>query len=403
MSSIMSSVVHKSHKVRVAMATPWDQVCGNAEYAKRLARGLQGVADIIPFELHNFSGRFDKNGDPIKKKHIEKHFEILIQALNESTADIIHIQHEYGFFGRTYTEADKFFNKVVASVNKPVVVTLHTILSTTLRRPSQRRFFRLAEKVLHPLRTYRLRKSLSRVQAIVVHSLYTKQQILSAFPEFKKKVVVALIPISKPTDIVSSNWPKSSEDKWLVIPGFVSSYKGHVYALLALLHLPENYHLVIAGGVHPLDPSSSDYWMSLVSLADKHQLTERVIMTGFIEDELEQAGWFQKADAFILPYKEVGQSGSAALADVMAYQRPVITSRAKSMFAYRFSNNTWKASCALNQTAPRQLAKEILMSFSPEGDKRRLEHHNNAIKQFSPDKIAPIYAEMYSRTLASGH
>ena len=39
--------------LRVALLTPWNQQCGNAEFAKRLTSGFGSFATVEPIELEN--------------------------------------------------------------------------------------------------------------------------------------------------------------------------------------------------------------------------------------------------------------------------------------------------------------------------------------------------------------
>ena len=104
--------------------------------------------------------------------------------------------------------------------------------------------------------------------------------------------------------------------------------------------LPSNFRFVIAGGVHPKDRLGHEYWSELLSRIDEVGCQDRVVFTGFLDDSAEQAAVLKQADVFVLPYDEVGQSGSAVLADVLSCGRPIVTSLARSMFVYRHGNDT---------------------------------------------------------------
>src|SRR5262249_42498744 len=139
---------------------------------------------------------------------------------------------------------------------------------------------------------------------------------------------------------------KPVDDVWVMMTGFVLAYKGHRLAIEALRCLPENYRLVIAGGPHPHNKTSREYWRQFVREIHLAQLTERVVMTGFIADRDEYFGILGQADVFLMPYREVGQSASAVLADLLSLEKPIITSGAVSLCEYRDDAETW--ACTIN-------------------------------------------------------
>lgn len=144
------------------MVTLWDQVCGNAEYAKRLVRGLSDFAEVTPHELINISDRHDKDGHLRTRRRLNIYFEQLFRRIQKCPADIIHIQHEFGFFESSFSEADRRFLCLVNNIPQPLVVTLHTLIPTMSRRRNARKLAKLREAVLHSWRTRVIRKALKK-------------------------------------------------------------------------------------------------------------------------------------------------------------------------------------------------------------------------------------------------
>ncbi|MEM9155386.1 MAG: glycosyltransferase [Cyanobacteria bacterium P01_F01_bin.33] len=94
----------------------------------------------------------------------------------------------------------------------------------------------------------------------------------------------------------------------VTILGFIHPRKGHAIAIEALSELPENYTLVIAGGVTP-DPDSKDYLTYLQNLISKKNLDDRVTITGYLnDDEFEQ--FLAATDIAVCPFKTFSASGS---------------------------------------------------------------------------------------------
>lgn len=346
--------------LRVALLTPWDQQCGNAEYAKRLAAGLRQFAAVEPVELINFSD----TDEEYPRRHRRRVCLNVARTANKTAADLVHIQHEFCFFGRRVREANRNFRRLVRRLRKPVVITLHTWPAGMNRRRRKHWWQNIAEAVRFSLAKRQLAPALRRAAALVIHSHETYQKLLATYPRLKRKTFVIPIPV-EPIDHRAAVPPvrKRPGEKWVVLPGFVSRYKGHSHAIAALPLLPESYRLVIAGGVHPKDKSGPEYWMQLLAEADAAGLQNRVIFTGYLSDPQQQAAVLHQADCFLLPYDEVGQSGSAVLADALSHDRPVITSHAKSMFVYRGLPNTVFSSIAVDVTCPETLAGIIARSL----------------------------------------
>ncbi len=226
---------------------------------------------------------------------------------------------------------------------------------------------------------------------------------METFPKLKKRVHVIPIPIERvPSDHVTPAFVKHPRDTWVMVPGFVSRYKGHGHLLAALKHLPESFKMVIAGGVHPKDKTGSDYWMDIIQQADAWGLQSRVVFTGFLGEPAAQGAVLAQADVFVLPYDEVGQSGSAVLADALSYDRPVLTSRARSMFVYRMEKDTAFSSIAVDVGDAESFAATIKQCARDE----RLHHpetrgHRAAARErYSLDRTQAAYERVYRGALS---
>jgi glycosyltransferase involved in cell wall biosynthesis len=173
--------------------------------------------------------------------------------------------------------------------------------------------------------------------------------------------------------------------------------------LAALRHLPDTFKLVVAGGVHPKDRTGNDYWMDLIQQADAGGLQSRMILTGFLTDAADQAAVLEQADVFVLPYDEVGQSGSAVLADVLSYDRPVITSRARSMFVYRMDKDTAFSSIATDVGNAEELAATIrkCVRFEPQSYADARQHRETARRRYSLASTQAAYEQIYRRLLVA--
>lgn len=390
-----TEIVPTSSLGTISMITPWKQECGNAEYAERLCVALAVFSKVTPFDLRNFTEDFELRS----KASVRKHFGDLVRKINSQDSDIVHIQHEYCFFGRSIQRSNHEFLCFTERINKPIVVTLHTWLESNVNptRKLKSFFKRPLNFIRESVQRKDFYKALCRCKAIVVHSHDTYTQLVSTYPKLRKRVHIIQIPIAS---IASSDSPrqitKKLGDVWMVLPGFVSPYKGHGDAINALEHLPENFKLVIAGGRHPKDRGASRYWMELLGVIEAKGLQDKVLFTGFLATGGEQAAILKQADLFILPYKEVGQSGSAVLADALAYDRPVVTSRARSMFAYRMSQDCVYSSVSTDVSDAKNFATQIQNSFLDKAeDSHVASQRKAAVKRYSLSSIGFAYEQLY--------
>ncbi|OYZ20734.1 MAG: hypothetical protein B7Y39_10205 [Bdellovibrio sp. 28-41-41] len=403
----MNEIINEFKKLKIGFVTPWRIVCGNAEYAARIVEGLREHVVIEPIPL---------NFPPFEKGHFEK----LVDQINDSEADIIHIQHEYVFFGQTPPESDRILFKVVKALNKPTIVTLHTVREDILglvvlptvflqnfyrvfnilcRSLKLKIFLKINENIARRLRKKSpFFKAMIIADIIVLHSHVSATILRNIHPELASKIKVIPIPIATVPNDVSNDLVKVNGDIWLMMMGFVSDYKNHVLIVEALAFLPPNFKLIIVGGLHPQDTKGTKYWCKLLEAIDIGKVEEKVKVTGFIEEKNRYFGALKLADIFLMPYKEVGQSASAVLADIVGFEKPIVTSNAGSMFEYRYGLNTMHAMVIGDTKSPKRFADTIINVYekfkSP--NNLHLSHLKNLKSEISSEKISTMYMEIYA-------
>jgi glycosyltransferase involved in cell wall biosynthesis len=107
----------------------------------------------------------------------------------------------------------------------------------------------------------------------------------------------------------------------LTIFGFLSRKKGHLTAIEAMRHLPEEVTLLIAGGRHPSDRSG--FPDMLERIAAERSLEGRVRVTGYLAREAV-ATTMAATDLVLAPFTE--SSGSGSLAMAFACGKPIVAS-----------------------------------------------------------------------------
>ena len=239
-----------SKKFSLALLTPWNQQCGNAEFAKRLTSGFTTFATVEPIELENLIEHDTLDSRRKQERYITK----LIKQVHASDADLVHIQHEFCFFGKARRYADRRLLRLMRNIRKPIVLSLHTWKNSMCRKGMKLSLKGALSSLYYKIRNRQMRRCLFAADAIVVHSKDTYAKIIKTYPRLRKRVYLLPIPVEPVvSDGVTAPYQKRPGEKWLVLPGFVSRYKGHRYIIDAMPELPAEFRLVIAGGVHPKD------------------------------------------------------------------------------------------------------------------------------------------------------
>lgn len=164
---------------------------------------------------------------------------------------------------------------------------------------------------------------------IIVHNQYSydafaSQALFSKHNLAKKMHIIKhggyLDYIKKPIDktLARKQLSLAKDEQYLLFFGQIKKVKGLDILLKALVKTPTNIKLIIAG-----KPWKDDF-LSYQQQIDALGLSDRVILDiGFIEDE-KRALYFYAADANVLPYRIIFQSGVLLMA--MSYGLPVIAS-----------------------------------------------------------------------------
>lgn len=98
----------------------------------------------------------------------------------------------------------------------------------------------------------------------------------------------------------------NSDKKYILFFGFIRDYKGLDLLIEAMNHLPEEYHLIVAGEVY----GSFDKYSKLI---DGSKLKERIhLFNHYISDD-EVNLYFSASDVCVLPYKSATQSGITSI------------------------------------------------------------------------------------------
>jgi hypothetical protein len=316
--------------VRVAYCTPMGvERDGIGVYSRELYVHLSKLCELKPFPLD-------------KEVHGRRHFREMARAINR--CDLLHLEHSSNFFKIPFFPLREGYRDLLRRVTVPRLAVYHEPVERTpvyrsrgavtlpgraiefaayagrwLSRP-------VADAWMIP--SYN-REIFSLPECLVVHTRFHADLVRRFAPG--ARITVRPLPVSVPLDrslspIPPISIPFSSRDIVLTIFGFMERRKDYLGVLEALMRLPPEYKLLIAGGCH--DERERDSPESLcgkiMNFVQRNGMTDRVHVTGFFP-EGAMPDLIEATTAVVAPFRESHSSASINIG--IAYSRPV--------FAYR--------------------------------------------------------------------
>ncbi len=383
--TIASAYRLPGNRSRIAIVSTYDELCGIAGYTRALEKQLAPYADLKIFDLDQYL---------LKGKHrrlrqlADQHIKEIASELRGF--DSVNIQLEHGTLGRNSREIMRRF-RMLADAAPALSVTFHTVMVSegfpfelVGRHLVKGKFPSIGKAIDMAIKSHVLSHGiygrLRRLQgkkpvSIIVHAKRDARMMRDAF-RLKNVYHHPLSFISR-DDAVATRQRTSRSDFPLIetLPaearligtfGFLSSYKGFETAIRAMKFLPDNYHLLIFGGIHPqgirreqpIDPyifkllqtarigqtpldhlKESGVALSpggdVERLIGEHPetLQNRVHFMGALSDD-QFFSAMALCDAAVFPYMEVGQSSSGPISIALEMGARVIASRTAAFRAY---------------------------------------------------------------------
>lgn len=301
--------------------------CGLATFTKDLTSALndlnsESLAEIIA--INDGEGELEYPWEVKYKIHQHK-YDSYYQAaeyVNQSSADIVCLQHEFGLFGG---EAGEYIFAFLRNINKPVVTIFHTILA----KPSD-----IQRSTL---------QRLGEISASVVAMIPdAKERLERDYNIDREKVVTIHHGVSDQKKAKNNNKIFNfREGPVLLISGLISENKGIEYAIRSLPTIIEefpNLLLVVAGQTHPeiLKHSGEKHRTSLIKLANDLHVEKNVKFINKYLPLQELLTLYEECDIYLTPHVDTQQITSGTLAYALGMGKACVSTGypyAKEMLA----------------------------------------------------------------------
>jgi D-inositol-3-phosphate glycosyltransferase len=277
-------------------------------------------------------------------------------------------------------------------LGKKVALTVHNVNMKT-RDLNDSTFNRLTLNIQYRLTDH-----------LFVHTALMKKELEKEFGVPARAITVIPFGINNAVPITSLTSAEARQrlgiaenDRVLLFYGHIAPYKGMEFLLAAfgkIVGQYSNYRLIIAG-----KPKNCEaYWRGLEKMMKDHTIGERILqkIEHIPDDETEI--YFKAADAFVLPYRHIYQSGVLFLG--YNFGLPVI---ATDVGALREDIVEGETGFICKPEDPLDLARAIETYFKSDLfralNSRRLEIKNYACERHSWDTVGQLTEHAYRKVL----
>lgn len=307
-----------AHTRRIALIGGFaPRKCGIATFTTDVYEQLKIHHPEISVDLHVIDGANDAHAYPLARSVIAPNdagdYRATARLINESAADAVWLQHEYGIFGG---EDGELVLELVDRIAAPLIVTLHTVLS----QPSARQ---------HAI-VQRLLDRAAQVMVMSRHGATLLQRDYRVDPER-----IAVIEHGAP-DRPFGRGEQFREcaglagRKVLMTFGLLNPGKGLETVIAALPAIVERHPDVIyriVGATHPnlLAREGESYRESLQAQADALGVANNIVWENRFLEVSELLDQLEACDIYLTPYPNLQQATSGTLSYAVALGKAVIS------------------------------------------------------------------------------
>lgn len=292
--------------------------CGIATFTNSLSKALEtelGRNSSVFVAMNNTKKGYDYPPEvvfQVQQDNLED-YRRAAEFINASDVDLVSLQHEFGLFGG---EDGIYITELLGHLNKPVVTTLHTVLT----QPTPGQYRALIE--IAAFSQYLV--VMNRLALNILRETYD-------IPEGKSCLIYHGVPDIPYIDSIFYKSQLGFMDREIVLTfGFLSPNKGIEIALQALPPVVEKRPQVlyiILGITHPVvkEHSGEQYREKLEKMVEELTLTENVLFINEFVDDATLGKYLGAADIVVCPYHSEEQITSGVLSNALGRGKPVIS------------------------------------------------------------------------------
>lgn len=329
---------------------------------------------MYDYDLHDYQGRVRFQ---IEADDLDSYLEVADQ-INRSKAQVINIQHEYGLFGG---EDGKYVVDFMRRLEKPVVITLHTVL------PRPDGHFKETTQAM-----------LDEAAAVVVLARSAVPLILDNYdlPPERLRVIPHGIPVFTRKEAIRRRTKKLlglSERPLLSTFGLIGPSKAIEYVIKALPAIAErhpNVLYLVIGETHPhiRQREGEAYRNNLSELAKELGVQKSVRFNNRFLGNSELIRYLAATDVYIMAYLNKDQIVSGTLAYAVGCGKAVVA----TPFTYAEEMLSGGRGLIVPFRDPPAIAMAVNSLL---GDRRKLLQMEDRAYKFSRSMTWPNVARMY--------
>jgi glycosyltransferase involved in cell wall biosynthesis len=313
------SLLGRAEEVKVAyLSTYPPRECGIATFCEDLihATGGDGAFPeqvVIAMEGGARYHRYSRPVVHVVDDRNDKDYQAAGEFINDSPADVVSIQHEFGIYGGVEGQG---MYRFLSTIVKPVVTNLHTVLP----EPNQKT-------------RDMIRALAGKSERVMVMNPIASQILRRDYGVSLKKVSFinhgAPSPSAEPREAIKQRLGVGGK-KVMCTFGLVGADKGLEYAIQALPRVlsrhPELVYLIV-GETHPgaIRNGADEYRESLTRLIGELGVEDSVWFVNHYLTKDEIIGYLAASDIYITPYLNPHQICSGTLAYAVAAGKAIIS------------------------------------------------------------------------------
>lgn len=235
------------------------------------------------------------------------------KALNDSSVDIVSIQHEYGIYGG---DDGEYVLDFIEALNKPAVATLHTVLQNP--SPNQKRIVQEMGRMC---------------DAMIVMVRTGREILLRVYDIDPRKVTIILHGVPNVHRVSAASVKRSlgmSNRSIISTFGLINRGKGIEHVIEAMPKIlekhPDAVYLVL-GETHPgvRKHEGESYRNMLTEIISKHGLEDHVRFNNRFLSLSELVRYLCATDVYVTPYLNKDQIVSGTLAYALGCGKAIVS------------------------------------------------------------------------------